>query len=203
MSALAGTLAFLGTMAAVLTRQTFRVPQAVKAPAEPDHPVEVAVTTGPSWEFHNPEINKLIEELHTNRLALAKRESQLNELSKRIQSDLQDLSQITQRVAQLQKEFDKNVVKVTADESVNLKRLAKVYAKMTPAGAAHIFKEMDDEQVTKQLYCMKENEAGLILEAFAREQPPAVMSKRAAAIANRMRVASETSAKSKEKAKSP
>lgn len=180
---------YFSTMAALLGKQKFHIPKANPAAHQSEVPKEPTVTEGPSWEFHNPEIERLIEELHKERKALAQRESQLQELAKRIQAEKQDLAQVTQRVAILQKDFDETVVKVSAEESANLKKLAKVYGKMSSGGAATIFKEMADEQVVKQLLCMKENEVSAILEAMSKESPPAMMSKRTAAIANRLRLA--------------
>jgi hypothetical protein len=62
----------------------------------------------------------------------------------------------TQNVAQMQAEFDRNVVRVGEEEIANLKRLAKIYAAMSPEGAASIFHEMKDDDVVKVFAFMKD-----------------------------------------------
>ena len=82
--------------------------------------------------------------------------------------------------------MEATVVRVTDEEAVNLKRLSKVYATMSPAGAARILKEMEDEQIVKILALMKEAETAPILEGFG--QGDKQDAKRAALISNRLRL---------------
>jgi hypothetical protein len=141
---------------------------------------------GPSWAFHSPEADLLITELKQEKEALAAKEKELKDLALRLQSERAELGQITQAVQQLQAEFDQNITRVRAEETVNLKKLAKTYAAMTPDGAASIFKALDDDSAVKIMMFMKETETAPILEALAK--PGEVQAKRVAAISERLRL---------------
>ena len=142
--------------------------------------------SGPSWTFHNPELNQLLIELKDEREALRVRTSQLDELAARLSTERQEICVVTQTVYRLRKELDATVSRVAEEEAVNLKRLTKVYASMSPAGAARILKEMEDEQIVKILALMKETETASILESFG--QGDKQEAKRAALISNRLRL---------------
>lgn len=141
---------------------------------------------GPSWTFQNPELSQLMTELKDERDALAARAKQLNDLEARLNAERQEICTVTQTVYRLRGEFDGLVTRVTDEEAFNLKKLARVYATMSPEGASRILKEMDDEQVVKILALMKEGESAPILESLgqgARDE-----AKRAALISNRLRL---------------
>ena len=93
---------------------------------------------------------------------------------------------MTQTVYRLRQDLEATVSRVTEEEAVNLKRLAKVYAAMSPAGAARILKEMDDDQIVKILALMKEAESAPILEGFGQGEKQEA--KRAATLSNRLRL---------------
>lgn len=141
---------------------------------------------GPSWEFHNPEVDQLIAEMKQEKESLTRREAQLKEFAERLQTERLEINLVLQAVHQLQTEFDKNVVRVTAEESVNVKKLARTYAAMTPEGAAPILKQMDETTLVKILAAMKESETAPILEAMAHQG--AADAKRVAAISERLRL---------------
>ncbi len=92
----------------------------------------------------------------------------------------------TQAVHRLQAEFDKNVTRVREAETVNLKRLAKLYATMSPEGAANVMKNLEDEQLLKILVHMKEVETAPILELMAKVSPDEA--KRVATLSDRLRL---------------
>lgn len=190
MTVVIATLTFLATSAALISKQRFEVPVSAKSAGPAHDEMPKPIKPGPSWDYYNPEVDQLVESLKKEREVLLARERELNALAKSIENQKSELNQITQRVFQMQQEFDKNVIRVKEDEVVNLKKLAKMYSTMSPAGAANIFKEMDDEQIVKYMLYMKEAEVGPILEALALEKPQATMSRRAATITNRLRLAS-------------
>ena len=70
----------------------------------------------------------LVAELKKEKEAVGIREQQLNDLALRLQNERTELNQITQKVFQMQREFDTNVVRVREEELPNLKRLVKVYS---------------------------------------------------------------------------
>ena len=160
-----------------------------KTPAPPPPPhkgAEPPVLLGASWEFTNPEADQLIAELKDQKQALEERQRQLDEWSVRLQAERTELNQVTQAVWQLQSDFDKSVVRVNDEETANLKRLAKVYAAMTPATAATVLGQMDDAVVVKIMLFMKESETAAILETLAKQGAPDA--KRAAAISEHLRL---------------
>jgi flagellar motility protein MotE (MotC chaperone) len=137
------------------------------------------------WERHNPEVDQLIQELQKEKKDLTKREAELRELETRLQAERSEINQVTQRVAQLQIEFDQNVTRIKEDEMPNLKKLARMYSSMSPAGVSAILKELDDQTVVKILTLMKEEESAPLLDAMAREGD--AQTKRAANISEALR----------------
>jgi flagellar motility protein MotE (MotC chaperone) len=180
MTALIGCVLYLGVTAALLRPARIGV---VHPPA-PLAAVAV-VPDEPSWRFRNPDFNQWVEEVRHEKEAVAAREQQLQELEKRIAVDREELSTATQTVAQLQAEFDRNVLRLQDQEIVNLKRQAKVLAGMSPEGAAGLINQMPDDDAVRILYTMKTDEAGAILETLSKMgEGPA---RRAALLTERMR----------------
>lgn len=140
---------------------------------------------GPSWDFLNPEADQLMAELRLEKKALEKREMELNEMSLRLQSEKAEMNQVTQAVHQTQLEFDKVVLRVFEEETANLKKLAKVYAAMSPDGAANIMSAMDDASIVKIMLFMKDPETAVVLEALTKKNP--ANAKRAADLSERVR----------------
>jgi flagellar motility protein MotE (MotC chaperone) len=155
-------------------------------PPPPPKTTEAPVLTGASWEFANPEADQLIAELKNQKEALEARQRQLDEWAARIESERTELNQVTQTVWQLQMDFDQAVVRVNAEETANLKKLAKVYAGMTPDTAATVMGQMDDVVVVKIMMFMKETETAAILETLAKQGT--ADAKRAAALSERLRL---------------
>lgn len=152
-------------------------------------PGAAAVTRiGPSWDFVNPEADQLIAELKAEKQALAKKEQDLNDLSLRLQSERTELSTVTESVRHLQNDFDQNVLRITEEETANLKKLAKVYADMEPGNAANILSDMDDNAIIKIMVFMKDTETAAIWEAMAKKGD--AQAKRAAALSDRLRLVS-------------
>jgi flagellar motility protein MotE (MotC chaperone) len=142
---------------------------------------------GPSWDFINPEADQLIAELKAEKKSLAKKEQDLNDLTARLESERSELNLVTQSVRQLQVDFDQNVLRISEEETANLKKLAKVYADMEPASAANILEEMDDTSIIKIMVFMKDVETAAIWEAIAKKGQP--QAKRAALLSDRLRLA--------------
>ena len=163
----------------------FLSPAKVFSRGLPTPVVEANPSTGPSWDFFNPEVDRLINELAKEKKAVAARDEQLNELGTRLEAERAELNIVLQSMRRMQKEFDHNVLRVREEETANLKKLAKVYAAMSPEGAAPIFKQMDDDQIVKILIYMKEGETAPLLENFAKLGE--AETKRAATISERLR----------------
>ncbi len=185
---LIGMLAYLGTTFAFMRGLEVH-PHA--APEEAPGPV--MNTTGPSWDFSNPELDQLIADLKREREQLGEKEKQLEEFAARLQAEKSEITRATNVVNQLQREFDAAVKKLrdeqlrlTEDEQVNLKKLAKLYTTMTPEGAAVVLKEAPDDTVVKLLAVMRETELGPILELMSK--PTSADAKRVALLTDRYRL---------------
>lgn len=152
---------------------------------EPDPP-EVVNTTGPSWEFNNPELDQLVADLKREREQVAEREKQLEELAARLQAEKTEITRVTNAVVQLQREFDQNVTRLKEDEQTNLKKLAKLYTTMSADGAAVVMKELPDDTLIKLLALMKETEIAPLLELLSK--PNAADAKRVALLTDRYRL---------------
>ena len=176
---LLGALIYLAVTAALVVPGKL-MPQSVHAAEAVEYHV-----AGPSWDFINPELDRLVSELAKEKETLAGREKQLNELASRLEAERQEINIVTQAVYRMQTEFDRNVVRVREEEMANLKKLAKVYAAMSPEGAAAILKQMEDEQILKFMVFMKDAETGPVLEGLAKLSE--ADAKRAATLTDKLR----------------
>ena len=125
------------------------------------------------------------------RKSVEQRGQQLDELAARLQNERVELAQVTQTVHQLQVDFDKSVLRVKDEEVGNLKKLAKVYAGMTPETAAAVLSEMDNESIVRILLYLKETETAAILEALAKKGEPEA--RRTAEISEQVRLSTHSS----------
>jgi len=171
-----GGISFLVTMFLLVHR-----PLAAKAAAQHQ---EEEVSTG-FWEEHSQEVDQMLQELKKEKDSLTKREADLKELETRLEAERAELTTITQRVQQLQTEFDQNVIRVKEEEAPNLKKLARMYSNMSPEAVSAIFKELDDQVVVKILSFMKDAESAPLLENMAKEGD--AQAKRAALISESLR----------------
>jgi flagellar motility protein MotE (MotC chaperone) len=156
----AGGLAFLGTFVALIERPL----AAVAAAAHQQNENACVVRDEP-----NQEVEQLAAELRREQEDLKRKESDLRRLQLQIQAEREALNQVTQRVAQVQMEFDQSVVRLKEEELPNLKKLTRMYASMSPEALSAIFKELDDATVARILALMKEDQSAQLLEFMAKE----------------------------------
>jgi flagellar motility protein MotE (MotC chaperone) len=181
-ASLLGSLIFLGTSALL----TIKGVGAITVHATDEVHGSIPDTTGPSWQFFNPELDQMMADLRSEKEAVAAKEKQLTDLANRIKAEKAELDEAVRGVKRAQEMVDRSIVQIKEDEAVNLKRLTKMYATMEPAGAARILREIDDAVIVKIMTLMKEAETAAILEAFARQGE--TETKRAAAIAETLRI---------------
>ena len=179
-----GLAAFLAVTAGTWNAATRQIQAAHEAAIAATN--NLAKTETP-WSFDTAEVDSLVKELKEERELLDKREKDLNELKARLDSERNELTQLTQTVSRMQKDFDLSVSRVADEEMTNLKKLAKTYSGMEPDGAANIFKQMDDTSVVKIMVFMKEQENGPILAAMSKGGD--TDAKRAADLTEKLRVA--------------
>jgi flagellar motility protein MotE (MotC chaperone) len=179
-----GAILFLMCLSLLAVRDFPKLAAQRTAPVEHRIPEKT-----PSWLFHNPELNQLIDELKNEKATLVGRERQLNELEMRLKEQRVELDQAVQKIKKMQEEFDTNVVKVTEEEAGNLKKLARTYSKMEPAEAALILRKVEDQGVVRVMMFMKEAEIAPILGMLAKGGDSDA--RRAAEISERLRTASQ------------
>ena len=178
-TALAGCVIYLATTAALLSPAKFPAPVRAETPGRPTASEEV------SWKFRNPEFDQWVEEIKREKDALKGREQQLHELEVRLDAERQEILSVTQTVHQLQADFDKNVLRLDAQEMENMKRQAKMVASMSPEGAAAMLAEMPEDDIVRLLFAMKTDEASTLLDTMSKLGKP--QAKRAAEVTQRMR----------------
>jgi len=162
-AAILGAMMFLLTTAFLTTSGLNPVGHAEGTDEE-----QYAANKGPSWTFFNPELDQIVAELKAERDALSAKEKQMGELELRLKAERAELDSALGNIKKIQQQVDRDVFRIKEDEVGNLKKLAKMYAAMEPAGAAKILRELDDVIVVKILTLMKEPETAVILESFAR-----------------------------------
>ena len=172
---------YLGTTAAVLSSAKF---EAEVTPADEEN-FRLQPGDDPSWKFRNPEFEQWVQDLRQEKAALELRKVQLTEWEKRLQAEHQEISSVTQKVAQLQAEFEKNVVRLKDQEIKNLKRQAKTVSEMSPDAAAKMLDQMTDDDLVRLFSAMKNEQVTLLLETLSKQGK--AQTRRAAAITERMR----------------
>ena len=170
---------------AVVTVLVWKVPVIVEGEPSQEEIVAKAQEAVPSWEFQSQEADLLIRELKIEQDSLAKREKDLNDLAERLKTERMEINMVTQAVHQLQAQVESSIVRINAEEAVNIKKLSRTYAAMSPDGAAPIMKEMEETTLIKIVALMKEGESAPILEAMSKLSPDDA--KRVAKITERLR----------------
>jgi flagellar motility protein MotE (MotC chaperone) len=175
--ALVGCLLYLGTTALVLNPSKFAGIQLAK----PDY----SAADDPSWKFRNPEFDQWVAQIKNEKENLDLREQHLNELQTRLNTELQEISTVTQTVSHLQENFDKDVIRFKAQEVDNVKHQAKLLSAMSPEGAVAMLDQMPDEEAIRILFTMKNDEASIILDTWSKAGKPEA--KRAAQLMEKLR----------------
>ncbi|MFO1486967.1 MAG: hypothetical protein U1F65_00675 [Verrucomicrobiota bacterium] len=178
---LIGCLTYLGTTAAVLSSATFEA----EVPEAEEQTQRFLPGDDPSWKFRNPEFEQWVNDLRREKVALDARKLQLSEWEARLTAERQELTTVTQKVAQLQAEFEKNVVRLKEQDVKNLKRQAKAVSEMSPDAAAAMLDQMVDDDIVRLFSAMKNDQVTQLLETLSRQGRN--QTRRAAALTERMR----------------
>ena len=137
------------------------------APLAGKHADELNGTT-PSWKYYNTDVEFLIEYLKQTSNSFQIRQKDLDELGQRLVAERAELASVTQSVARLRDDIDRQVIRIQDDEAINVKRLAKTYAGMEPSSVAKIFAELDEKLVVKVMSQMKDDQNAPILDALTK-----------------------------------
>lgn len=181
-TAAVGGLLYLAVTLALISPGKF---QGVVSAAQRAESEKKSADNDPSWKFRNPEFDQWMAELKREKEALELRAQQLQELAARLEAERKELTAVTQMVAQLQAEFDKNVIRIKDQEADNLKRQVKVFSNMSPETVAALVNEMAEDEAVKILYLMRTDDASAVLETLTNMGK--VEAKRAASISEKIR----------------
>ena len=124
--------------------------------------------TTPSWKYYNTDVEFLVEYLKQTSNSFQIRQKDLDELGQRLAAERAELASVTQSVARLRDDIDRQVIRIQDDEAINVKRLAKTYAGMEPSSVAKIFAELDEKLVVKVMSQMKDDQNAPILDALTK-----------------------------------
>ena len=148
-----------------------------KEPERPEKP----------WDFWTLEIENLASELKDVKATLVIREQTVAAREERLAADLRELEKTRQQIDTLRKSVAEGMVQIEAEETKNLKTLAKTYSELTPRAAVGIMQQMDESTVVKILHLMKNDVVSPILQEMGSSADPEV-TKRAAQLTDRLRL---------------
>jgi flagellar motility protein MotE (MotC chaperone) len=122
------------------------------------------------WDMWTPEVEKLAQELKTQRDGLKEREQTVLQREARLDAETAELARTRKEIENQRAEITQLLTVVGTDELKNLKSLAQTYANLTPKAAVAIFSEMDDPTVVKILSMMKADIVGPIFEEMSKDK---------------------------------
>ena len=141
------------------------------------------------WDFWTIEIENLSNELKEDRERLKQRAEQLDQREARITAGEKELAKARADMDALQKEISDRVIQMSADEAVNLRKLAQTYANLSPEAVVAIIREMDDNTAVKILSLMKPDVVGPIFEQMTKSAgADGTLAKRAAILSEKLRL---------------
>lgn len=148
-----------------------------KEPVQPDKP----------WDFWTLEIENLASELKDMKATLGVREQAVIAREERLAADLRELAKTRTQVEALRASVIAEMVQFEAEETKNLKTLAKTYSELTPKAAVGIMRQMDEAVVVKILHLMKSDVVSPILQEMGASADPE-LTKQAAQLTERLRL---------------
>ncbi|CAM2827718.1 MotE family protein [Rariglobus hedericola] len=179
-----GLLLGVGTGIGVFWSEAMKLARVVRAeqtvahePVRPEKP----------WDFWTLEIENLAAELKDQKAALAVREQAVAAREERFSADQRELEKTRKQIEALRVEAVGTLVEFEAEESKNLKTLAKTYSELTPKAAVGILQKLDETTAVKILYLMKSDVVSPILQEMG-SSPDPELTKRAAQFTDRLRL---------------
>ncbi|MET0262329.1 MAG: hypothetical protein ABW223_05485 [Rariglobus sp.] len=139
------------------------------------------------WDFWTLEIENLASELKDQKAALSVREQAIVAREERLAADLRELEKTRQQIETLRKDVVRSMVEFEAEETKNLKTLAKTYSELTPKAAVGILQQLDESTAVKILYLMKSDVVSPILQEMG-ASADVDLAKRAAQLTDRLRL---------------
>ena len=124
------------------------------------------VLEGPSWDYKNPELDALVRELESRKVKIEKKEEELRLWELQIKKDLRNLTSITNRLKNLQIEFERSASTLTENEEENIKRLLDLFKTLEPEQIGTILEPMADEKIAKIFRLLKPADVGPVVELW-------------------------------------
>ncbi|MDB4663316.1 hypothetical protein OAM00_02150 [Verrucomicrobia bacterium] len=121
---------------------------------------------GPSWNFRNPEMDLLVQDLYKRAKAIEKKEKELRLLDARVQKDIDQLSSITNRMRSLQDKFERSATALTKNEEQNIESLLGLFKTLEPEQIGTILEEMSNQKIAKIFRLLKPAEFGPVVELW-------------------------------------
>lgn len=141
------------------------------------------------WDFWTVEMENLSSELKDNLAQMRKRSEQLDQREARIVAGEKELGKARADLESMRKQISDRVIEMTADESVNLRKLAATYANLSPTAVVAIVREMDDNTAVKILALMKPDVVGPIFEEMSKSAGSSgPLARRAAILSEKLRL---------------
>ncbi|MBT7534000.1 MAG: hypothetical protein HN610_00390 [Verrucomicrobia bacterium] len=138
-------------------------------PVQKGDATEVEITPvleGPSWDYKNPELDALVRELESRKEKIEKKEEELRLWELQINKDLGNLTSITNRLKNLQIEFERSASTLTENEEANIKRLLDLFKTLEPEQIGTILEPMADEKIAKIFRLLKPANVGPVVELW-------------------------------------
>lgn len=141
------------------------------------------------WDMWTPEIERLAQELKTQRDGLKEREQAVLQREARLEAEAAELARTRKDIESQRAEITQLLTVVGTDELKNIRSLAQTYSNLTPKAAVAIFSEMDDPTVVKILSMMKADAVGPIFEEMSKDKSEKNnQAQRAASLSERLRL---------------
>lgn len=141
------------------------------------------------WDFWTIEIENLSSELKEDRARLKQRSAELDQREARIRASEKELAKARADVDAMEKEISDRIIEMSADEAVNLRKLAQTYANLSPTAVVAIIREMDDNTAVKILVLMKPDVVGPIFEEMTKTAgKDGLLARRAAVLSEKLRL---------------
>jgi flagellar motility protein MotE (MotC chaperone) len=145
------------------------------------------------WNFWTIEIEELANELKGERERVRKQGEQIDRREAQLASERLELNKVRTELEGIRQEIASKIIEVNADESKNIRNLAKTYGDLPPKAAVAIIRDMDDVTVVKILSVMKSDGVTAIFEEMSHTpSPDGSLSKRAATLTDRLRLVKST-----------
>lgn len=138
-------------------------------PVQKGDATEVEITPvleGPSWDYKNPELDALVRDLESRKEKIEKKEEELRLWELQINKDLGNLTSITNRLKNLQIDFERSASTLTENEEENIKRLLDLFKTLEPEQIGTILEPMADEKIAKIFRLLKPADVGPVVELW-------------------------------------